>query len=232
MILSRSCILAVAGWIRLIDIMKITALLLFLSGSLHGSSIDERNVQIRQSAHDYPVASIVTNYGEIRFRLFADDAPESVNAFLTLIQQRKYDKSSIYRVVDESFLQFGIGYEKAMTEKYIPVDKENSRKNIRGAVGFARQELYNPESCTTEVYILHRDIPELDAINFHVFGQIISGYDVLDKIMTVPVEREWKYFKKGILVKDSAPDAEKVSWFRPVVPIDLVSISVGLSTDG
>jgi peptidyl-prolyl cis-trans isomerase A (cyclophilin A) len=145
-----------------------------------------------------PVAVISTSMGDITVELFKEQAPVSVENFLRYVQEGFYPGTIFHRVV-RGFVVQGGGYLPGMVEKatHPPIQNEatNGLKNIRGSLAMARTQTLR--SATSQFYVNvannsaldHRGINPPD-FGYAVFGRVLSGMDVVDKIAEVPTERE------------------------------------------
>ncbi|HEV2111461.1 MAG TPA: peptidylprolyl isomerase [Gammaproteobacteria bacterium] len=134
---------------------------------------------------------IHTNYGNITVQLDATQAPLTVNHFLAYVKERYFDGSAFYRVIPGFVIQGGdyaanLDYH---TPKHKPVPFErNTLINLRGSIAMAHDQ--NPDSANAAFFInLQDNIQQLapDAGNpgYVVFGQVVAGMDVVDKIAAV-----------------------------------------------
>jgi cyclophilin family peptidyl-prolyl cis-trans isomerase len=145
-----------------------------------------------------PVVLISTTMGDITVELFKDRAPVSVENFLGYVADGFYSGTIFHRVV-RGFVVQGGGYTADMTEKPTrpPVQNEatNGLKNTRGTVAMARTQVVR--SSTTQFYINvannsaldHRGYAPSD-FGYAVFGRVLSGMEVVDKIAEVPTKTE------------------------------------------
>jgi len=139
-----------------------------------------------------PVVIIETSLGTIRVELFADKAPETVKNFLQYVDDRFYDGLIFHRVIKDFMIQGG-GFEPGMkprkTRPPIKNESANGLSNRRGTIAMARTA--EPDSATSQFYINVRDNTFLDrnqardGIGYCVFGQVIEGMEVVDKISLV-----------------------------------------------
>ena len=137
-----------------------------------------------------------TNHGDITLALDAEKAPKSVANFVSYVKDGHYNGTVFHRVIKGFMIQGG-GFEpgEKMNQKptKAPIDNEanNGLKNERGAIAMARTN--DPHSATAQFFINVVDNPMLDgqpdnpATGYAVFGQVIEGMDVVDKIRTAPV---------------------------------------------
>jgi cyclophilin family peptidyl-prolyl cis-trans isomerase len=131
-----------------------------------------------------PVVVMETSKGTIKIELNAEKAPVTVKNFLQYVEDKHYDGTIFHRVIGDFMIQGG-GFEPGMKEKKTrdPIKNESSLKNERGTIAMAR--LQNPDSATAQFYINVVDNPNLDENKYCVFGKVIEGLDVVDKIKAV-----------------------------------------------
>ncbi|MEF8832744.1 MAG: peptidylprolyl isomerase [Candidatus Thermoplasmatota archaeon] len=141
-----------------------------------------------------PKAEIETDRGTIKIELFEEDAPETVENFIQYSEDGFYDGLIFHRVIENFMIQGG-GFLPGMEEKepsYEPVQNEaekSGHRNERGTVAMARTS--EPHSATSQFFINHKDNEKLDWDEFRdgwgycVFGEVISGMDVVDEIASV-----------------------------------------------
>lgn len=142
------------------------------------------------SKYDYLV-TISTDFGDIKLILF-DDTPIHKNNFIKLAEEGAYDGRIFHRIIDNFMIQGGeIGEAlkinksaKQFTEGLLQAEIKHKHK--RGSLAAARTpDSVNPEkkSSSIQFYIVenHAGTPHLDG-NYTVFGQLMSGFDVVDKI--------------------------------------------------
>ena len=140
---------------------------------------------------DHREVLIHTNYGDITLQLDATQAPVTVRHFLTYVKDRYYDGSGFYRVIPGFVIQAGdytagLDYRPPRL-KPIPFEK-NSLTNQRGSVAMAHLD---PNSGNAAFFIDLQDntdqfVPTPDNPGYAVFGQVVAGMDVVDKIATIP----------------------------------------------
>lgn len=135
-----------------------------------------------------------TSMGDIRVQLNAEKAPKTVANFVAYTKAGHYDGTIFHRVI-ESFMIQGGGYtlnlQQKPTKAPIQLESRNGLSNVRGSLAMARSG--DPHSATAQFFINVVDNTRLDADNapdgqgYAVFGQVIEGMDVVDKIRAVPV---------------------------------------------
>jgi peptidyl-prolyl cis-trans isomerase A (cyclophilin A) len=132
-----------------------------------------------------------TPIGTITIGLDAQKAPLSVENFLAYVRSGHYDGTIFHRVMPGFMIQGG-GYTPELEEKPtrppIPNEARNGLRNSRGTVAMAR--LDSPNSATSQFFINLRDNHRLDfgigGAGYAVFGLVVDGMDVVDRIATVP----------------------------------------------
>jgi peptidyl-prolyl cis-trans isomerase A (cyclophilin A) len=139
-----------------------------------------------------PRVILVTSLGDITLELDAERAPKSVANFLAYVKSGHYEGTVFHRVI-EGFMIQGGGFTPDMKQKStkppIPIESQNGLKNLRGTVAMARTS--DPNSATSQFFINVVDNPRLDYPSFDghgytVFGKVVAGLDVVDKIRAVP----------------------------------------------
>ena len=134
-----------------------------------------------------------TSMGQIVISLDAAKAPKSVANFLEYVKSGHYDGTIFHRVIPDFMIQGG-GFDASMNQKPtrapIPLESKNGLSNVRGSVAMARTSV--PDSATAQFFINIKDNAFLDAAKasdgagYAVFGKVVSGMDVVDKIWAQP----------------------------------------------
>jgi cyclophilin family peptidyl-prolyl cis-trans isomerase len=143
-----------------------------------------------------PVAVIATSLGDITVELFKDRAPVSVENFLQYANDGFFDETIFHRVKPRFMIQGG-GFTATLTEKPTrpPIQNEatNGLRNTRGTLAMARRAALR--SATSQFYINVADNRVLDhagyspgEFGYAVFGRVLSGMDVADRIAAVPTQ--------------------------------------------
>jgi peptidyl-prolyl cis-trans isomerase B (cyclophilin B) len=151
---------------------------------------------IPDSTHDYLI-TLSTEYGDMKMLLF-DDTPKHKKNFVKLAKAGVYDHIIFHRVIDHFMIQTGDyktrnqprNYDVTVIPQAVPAEIRDHHKHVYGAVGAARRgDDVNPEkkSSGTQFYIVenHNGAPHLDG-GYTVFGQVMSGFRVIDKIAGQP----------------------------------------------
>jgi cyclophilin family peptidyl-prolyl cis-trans isomerase len=139
-----------------------------------------------------PQVILDTSYGKIIVELYADKAPITVKNFLQYVDDKHYDGTIFHRVIADFMIQGG-GMEAGLKEKKgrAPIKNEstNGLSNERGTLAMARTNV--PDSATAQFFINVKDNNFLDRakardkVGYAVFGKVVDGMDVVDKIRRV-----------------------------------------------
>ena len=133
----------------------------------------------------------IANYGVITLELDADKAPKSVENFLAYVADKHYDGTVFHRVIDGFMIQGG-GFTADMQQKPtkapIPLEASNGLKNATYTIAMARPG--DPNSATSQFFINVKDnamlnAPSPDGHGYAVFGKVVEGTAVVDKIKAV-----------------------------------------------
>ena len=142
-----------------------------------------------------PAAHILmtTTVGPMTLELDADNAPKTVENFLSYVSSGFYDGTVFHRVINNFMVQGG-GFTADMEQKatQAPIENEanNGLKNARGTIAMARTQ--DPHSATAQFFInvqdndfLNHTGENMQGWGYAVFGKVTEGEDVLDKIRCV-----------------------------------------------
>jgi peptidyl-prolyl cis-trans isomerase A (cyclophilin A) len=143
---------------------------------------------------------LATSMGDIVLELDAAKAPKTVDNFLQYVKAGQYNGTVFHRVIPNFMVQGG-GMTPDLKEKPtrapIPLEARNGLANARGTVAMARTA--DPNSATAQFFINVKDNDFLNAEQSHdgngyaVFGKVVSGMDVVDKIRAVPTGHKGMY---------------------------------------
>ncbi len=136
-------------------------------------------------------AVIETKFGNIELRFFPDVAPNHVSNFIELAKKGFYDGTIFHRVIPGFMIQGGDPTTKGPDRSKYGVGgpgyslkaEFNNRTHKRGALSMARSA--DPDSAGSQFFICVADSPFLDG-KYTVFGEVVSGMDVVDKIVSQP----------------------------------------------
>lgn len=156
------------------------------------------------------VGVITTSLGVMVVEFYPDVAPNHVANFKKLARAGFYDGTAFHRVIPGFMIQGGDPNTKDDSKKdtwgmggpgYSIKAEFNSKHHARGILSMARSS--DPDSAGSQFFICHADAGSLDG-QYTVFGNLIKGFDVLDKIATTPTE---------------PPD-------RPITRVSIISIKI------
>jgi peptidyl-prolyl cis-trans isomerase A (cyclophilin A) len=143
-------------------------------------------------AADLPQLKFATSLGDFVVEVYPDKAPKTVENFLQYAKDKHYEGTVFHRVMDGFMVQGG-GFTADLKEKStrppVPLEAHNGLKNDRGTIAMARTS--NPNSATAQFFInvqnnASLNAPSPDGYGYTVFGKVVSGMDVVDKIRVVP----------------------------------------------
>jgi peptidyl-prolyl cis-trans isomerase A (cyclophilin A) len=151
-------------------------------------------------AADAPQVKFSTTAGDIVVEVYPDKAPKTAENFLQYVRDKHYDGTVFHRVIDNFMIQGG-GMDRNMVEKKTraPVAHEGrdayakGLKNEVGTIAMARTA--DPNSATSQFFInvadntRTLDPPGPNAPGYTVFGRVVSGMDVVNRIKGVPTGR-------------------------------------------
>lgn len=138
---------------------------------------------------------LTTNHGTIKLELDAEKAPKTVENFLNYVRAGHYDGTIFHRVIDGFMVQGG-GFEPGMKQKptgaTVENEAKNGLKNTTYTVAMARTS--DPHSASAQFFINIKDntfldYPGQDGFGYCVFGKVVEGNDVVDKIKAVKTTR-------------------------------------------
>ncbi len=142
-----------------------------------------------------PRVAFETSEGTIVIELAPQAAPKTVENFLSYVKSGHYNGTIFHRVIPTFMIQGG-GFTADMKEKAtrgtIPLESRNGLKNERGAVAMARRG--DPDSASAQFFInvvdnaARLDYPNPDGNGYAVFGKVVEGMDVVDKIRAAPTD--------------------------------------------
>jgi peptidyl-prolyl cis-trans isomerase A (cyclophilin A)/peptidyl-prolyl cis-trans isomerase B (cyclophilin B) len=153
---------------------------LSLAAAVHGAQ-----------AVDAPQVTLKTNMGDIVLELYPEKAPKTVANFLQYVKSGHYNGTIFHRVIDGFMIQGG-GFDKNMQQKptggTVENEAKNGLKNQAYTVAMARTS--DPHSASAQFFINLKDnafldYPGQDGWGYAVFGKVVKGTDVVNKIKTV-----------------------------------------------
>ena len=147
---------------------------------------------LAQSPAAAPRVKLATSMGDIVIELAPEKAPKTAANFLQYVKDKHYDGTVFHRVIDGFMIQGG-GFTTELSQKPtrepIPLEASNGLKNDSYTIAMARTG--NPNSATSQFFINVKNNDSLNAPNpdgygYTVFGKVVAGKDVVDKIRAVP----------------------------------------------
>jgi peptidyl-prolyl cis-trans isomerase A (cyclophilin A) len=153
-----------------------------------------KKVMYETTSSGNPIVIMKTSLGSFKIELFQDTAPVSTKNFLQYVDEKYYDNTVFHRVIRRFMIQGG-GFTAAdpikqkKTHEPIVNESKNGVKNDRGTLAMARTS--DPNSATSQFFINTVNNASLnpgasDPNGYAVFGRVIEGMDVVDKIEAVP----------------------------------------------
>ena len=132
------------------------------------------------------IAVIKTDKGDIKVRLFPEEAPKAVENFVTHAENGYYDGLIFHRVIKDFMIQGGDpkgdgtgGSEKTIKGEFAQNGVENNLSHTRGVISMARSN--DPDSASSQFFIVQADSTYLDG-QYAAFGKVTKGMDIVDKI--------------------------------------------------
>lgn len=146
-----------------------------------------------------------TNEGDITLKLYADQTPKTVENFVGLAKEGKYDDTIFHRVIENFMIQGG-DYEnfngtggKSLWGTEFEDEFAEGLSHTRGTISMANR---GPGTNGSQFFIVHADAPYLDG-RHTVFGEVVDGLDVVDAIATAPTGAMDKPLKDIVIEKIS-----------------------------
>jgi cyclophilin family peptidyl-prolyl cis-trans isomerase len=164
---------------------------LLAATSLHPAIAAEKApAPAEKPAAPSPQVQVVTSMGSFTIELNAERAPLTVANFLNYVDQGHYTNSIVHRVVANFVVQMGgfdIDYKAKPAVAKVPNESGNGLSNVRGSVGLARTS--DPHGGNAQFYVNIADNAALDPNpsrwGYAVFGKVVAGMDVVDRISNV-----------------------------------------------
>ncbi len=168
-----------------------------------------QNALLKQSNEPNPLlVEVKTTLGSFVIKLFPDKAPRTVENSLENYVKRGYYEQTIFHHVERDFMIVAGGYDMDLKPKparaWIRNESNNGLSNRRGTVGMMRHPDY-PHSATSQFFINVVDNPALDyqpspaadqpeaPYGYTVFGEVVCGMEVVDRIATVPTRARGEF---------------------------------------
>jgi cyclophilin family peptidyl-prolyl cis-trans isomerase len=166
------------------------------------------------------VAQGRTSFGTITIALDAEKSPVTVKNFLSYVRSGHYDGTVFHRVMNGFMIQGG-GYTPELEEKptQAPIRNEarNGLRNSRGTIAMARTS--DPNSATSQFFINLKDNHMLDfgigGAGYAVFGEVVEGMDVVEKVATVPTTSRGEHQNVPMMAVVIRKARELEAWTPP-----------------
>lgn len=124
--------------------------------------------------------------GKIKIELYPEDAPNTVNNFISLIDEKYYDGLIFHRVIEGFMVQGGCpdgsgtgGPGYGIKGEFLINGVNNNLTHTRGVISMARS--HSPNSAGSQFFIMHKDAKHLDG-QYAAFGKVVEGMDIVDEI--------------------------------------------------
>jgi len=203
--------------------IRILALVSLLLLTVNNSSAEETPTRI---APEHIIFS--TTYGDLVFALYPDIAPLHVKQLLKLTRLGVFDSAQVMRVIPGFIVQFSDTYrrlrpmtrEQADAVTNIKGEFTTQIRHTRGRLTMARYD-DKPDSATSSFSILLGDAPHLDSA-YTIFGEIISGGSVVNKILSVPLKGETPSTRIIVNQAYVVDDIDAYFQSHPIDPIDIM----------
>lgn len=180
---------------RVLKYSAAVLLVVFLAGTVFAAEITSKEVKNRKFKQEEikkmseTQAVIETKFGSITLKFFPEVAPNHVNNFIELAKKGFYDGTTFHRVIPGFMIQGGDPNSKDVNKAthgtggpgYSVNAEFNDKPHKRGTLSMARSA--SPNSAGSQFFICVADSPFLDR-QYTVFGQVVSGMDVIDKIVS------------------------------------------------
>jgi peptidyl-prolyl cis-trans isomerase B (cyclophilin B) len=155
---------------------------------------------LKDGPHDVAVVRIA-EFGEIRFELLPEIAPETVASFESLADQGFFDGTTFHRVIPEFMIQGGCPNTKSPDPRqhgrggpeYTLPDEFSDWPHLRGTVSMANRGSRN--SAGSQFFIVQRDVRQIDG-QYTAFGRVTTGMEVVDAIARVEIDKYGRYGPK------------------------------------
>jgi peptidyl-prolyl cis-trans isomerase B (cyclophilin B) len=182
-------------WLRVVRGLALVGMIPLVSLSAQAASpSNSTQKQGVTSMSTSPRVKMSTNQGDFIISLNAEKAPKTVANFLEYVKDGFFDGTIFHRVIDGFMIQGG-GFEPGMKQKptKAPVENEanNGLKNNKYTLAMARTS--DPHSATAQFFInvanndfLNHTAPTAQGWGYAVFGEVVEGQDVIDKMKGVP----------------------------------------------
>lgn len=163
------------------------------------------------------MVTIKTSMGDIKLELFEKEAPETTANFLRYVDEKFYDNTIFHRVIDNFMIQgggFNTDFEQKQTHSNIKNEADNQISNEIGTIAMARTP--DPHSASSQFFInvanndfLDFKAPTPQGYGYCVFGKVVDGMDVINKIKGVATGNRGHHGdvpKENVVIKEIVRD--------------------------
>lgn len=172
---------------------------------------ETQSTQSSITKNDMHIITLSTNFGEIKFQTYDADAPKTVENFITLANKDFYNGLTFHRVISGFMIQGGDpsgngtggpGYQFA--DELNPVTESYKNGYKRGVVAMANA---GPNTNGSQFFIMHQDYPLPN--NYTIFGHVVDGQDVVDKIAATSTDSSDKPLEPVIMQNVSVSEVNE-----------------------
>ena len=165
-------------------------------------------------AEKNPIVTLeVAGYEPIKIELYPEIAPNTVNNFISLVNQGFYNGLTFHRIIKGFMIQGGCpGY--SIKGEFSGNGIKNDLQHTAGVISMARSMM--PDSAGSQFFIMHKDAPHLDG-QYAAFGKVTEGLDIVDQIACVDTDYSDMPLEPVIMTKISVdtfgeeyPEPEKI----------------------
>jgi peptidyl-prolyl cis-trans isomerase B (cyclophilin B) len=149
----------------------------------------------------HPIVTIeVQGYAPMVLELYPEKAPNTVKNFIQLAKTGYYEKTVFHRIIKNFMIQGGAGktHAREIKGEFRMNGVKNDLLHARGVLSMARTQV--PDSASSQFFIMHKASPHLDGA-YAAFGMMVSGFETLDAIASVPTGAMDKPLKDVVIAK-------------------------------
>ncbi len=190
--------------VAIVGMIAVAGSLLYSSSEIGGwlaSLLEGKTQSEAKVGREENIAVLKTNFGDIKIKLHRKDIPNISKNFIELSKSRKYNGTIFHRVINDFMIQGG-DYENfdgtggsSYLGKYLKDEFSEKFSHIRGAVSMANK---GPNTNSSQFFVVQKDAPFLDG-RHSIFGQVIEGMDIVDKIALVDTDNEDRPLKRVVI---------------------------------
>ena len=166
-----------------------------------------------------PIVTMTMVGGDVmKFELFPEIAPNTVNNFISLVQKGFYDGLTFHRIIKGFMIQGGCpegtgtgGPGYSIKGEFSQNGFPNDLKHEPGVLSMARSMM--PNSAGSQFFIMHKTSPHLDG-SYAAFGKITEGLDIVDKLASVPTDFSDRPLEDQV-IESVTVDTQGVTYAEP-----------------